>query len=67
MTLQTAAVRLRDNQVVGKWLRTIRGLFFGACFRKRAKLKAIREAAGYSYPTADIAQMLEEIERGYQE
>jgi len=30
------------------------------------KLKAIRRAAGLSFPTADIDQMLAEIERGYQ-
>jgi len=29
------------------------------------KLDAIRTAAGHEFPTADIAQMLEEIERGY--
>lgn len=31
------------------------------------KLVAIREAAEYSFPTADIGQMLAEVERGYQE
>jgi hypothetical protein len=30
------------------------------------KLKAIREAAKHSFPTADIRQMLDEIERGSQ-
>ncbi len=30
------------------------------------KLKAIRKAAEYSFPTADIQDMLAEIERGYQ-
>ena len=30
------------------------------------KLKAIRKAAEYSFPTADIQQMLAEIERGRQ-
>lgn len=29
-----------------------------------AKLRAIREAAAYSFPTADIGQILAEIERG---
>jgi hypothetical protein len=29
-------------------------------------LKAIRKAAEYSFPTADIQDMLAEIERGYQ-
>jgi hypothetical protein len=31
----------------------------------RAKLEAIRDAYGYSFPTADIDQMLAEIEGGY--
>ena len=31
-----------------------------------ANLKAIRKAAEYSFPTADIQQMLAEIERGCQ-
>jgi predicted nucleic acid-binding protein len=31
----------------------------------RCELAAVREAAGHDYPTADIAQMLAEIERGY--
>ena len=30
------------------------------------KLRAIRKAAEYSFPAADIEQMLAEIERGYQ-
>jgi hypothetical protein len=30
------------------------------------KLKAVRRGAEYSFPTADIKQMLDEIERGYQ-
>jgi len=29
------------------------------------KLRAVRKAAKYSFPTADIQQMLQEIERGY--
>jgi len=31
------------------------------------KLAVIRRAAGHSFPTADIEQMLAEIERGYAE
>ena len=31
------------------------------------KIAAIRTANGYAYPTADIDQMLGEIERGYGE
>jgi len=29
------------------------------------ELKAVRRAAEYSFPTADIDEMLSEIERGY--
>lgn len=29
------------------------------------KVDAVRDAARLAYPTADVAQMLEEIERGY--
>jgi len=31
-----------------------------------AKLKAVRWGAEFAFPTADIEQMLNEIERGYQ-
>jgi hypothetical protein len=31
----------------------------------RAKLEAVDRAVQYSFPTADIAEMLREIERGY--
>jgi hypothetical protein len=57
----------RERLTVGEWVRrTLREE------RKRkslkdpeAKLKAIRRAAEYSFPTADIDQMLREIEQGY--
>jgi hypothetical protein len=35
-------------------------------YDSRQKLQAIRRAAEYSFPTADIEQMLHEIEQGYQ-
>ena len=31
----------------------------------RLKLEAVRKASSYSFPTANIEQMLAEIERGY--
>ncbi len=31
----------------------------------RTKLESISSAVGYSYPTGDIAEVLDEIERGY--
>ena len=33
---------------------------------RERKLKGTRRAAEYSFPTADLDQMLSEIERGYQ-
>ena len=58
----------RENLTVGEWVRrTLRD----ARARRTAidpetKLKAVRRGANYSFPTADIEQMLGEIERGYQ-
>jgi len=54
---------------VGEWVRrTLRE----ARMRKPAtdaetKLKAVRRAAEFAFPTSDIEQMLDEIERGYQD
>jgi hypothetical protein len=56
-----------ERLTVGEWVRrTLREA------RKRkpstdseTKLKAVRRAAQYAFPTADIDDMLEEIERGY--
>ncbi len=59
----------REQITVGEWVRRVlrearsRQPIHDAPF----KLKAIRKAAEYSFPTADIDQMLEEIERGYQQ
>ena len=59
----------REHLTVGEWVRrTLRE----ARMRKpvndpETKLKAVRRAVKHSFPTADIGQMLEEIERGYRE
>lgn len=52
---------------VGEW---VRRALREARMRKpitdtETKLKAVRKAAGFVFPTADIQQMLNEIERGY--
>ena len=57
----------RERLTVGEW---VRGTLHEARSRQpvhdpQVKLKAVRRAAGYSFPTAGIEQMLEEIERGY--
>jgi hypothetical protein len=59
----------REQVTVGEWvrraLRDVRSR--QPVHDAEFKLKAIRKAAEYSFPTADIDQMLEEIERGYQQ
>jgi hypothetical protein len=58
----------RERLTVGEWVR--RQLRAARMSRSAAdpgtKLQAIRQAAAHSFPTADLAQMLAEIERGYQ-
>jgi hypothetical protein len=57
----------RERVTVGEWVR--RQLRAARMSRSTAdpgtKLQAIRKAAANSFPTADITQMLDEIERGY--
>jgi hypothetical protein len=59
----------RDHLPVGEWVR--RALREARARQPvhdpQAKLKAVRQAVGYSFPTADIDQMLREIEQGYQQ
>jgi len=58
----------RERLTVGEWVRRV---LREAREQKPAndpetKLKAVRRAVEFSFPTADIEQMLSEIERGYQ-
>ena len=57
----------RERLTVGEWVRRVlREARAGRpAIEPEAKLKAVRGAAKYSFPTADIEQMLNEIERGY--
>jgi hypothetical protein len=57
----------RERVTVGEWVRRV---LREARTRQpvndpEAKLKAVRKAARYSFPTADIGEMLSEIEQGY--
>ena len=58
-----------ERLTVGEWVRrTLRE----ARMRKpgvdsESKLKAVRRAAQFAFPTADIEDMLGEIERGYRD
>jgi hypothetical protein len=58
----------RHELTVGEWvrqvLRTARRQ--EPAVEASRKLKAIREAAQYCFPTADIRDMIAEIERGYE-
>ena len=58
----------RERLTVGEWVR--RALREARAARPavepETKLKAVRRAAEYSFPTADVKQMLSEIERGYE-
>ncbi len=57
----------RERLTVGEWVRrTLREARAArSLIEPETKLKAIRLASSYSFPTADIQQMLSEIERGY--
>lgn len=66
-TLEIQRLARDQRMTVGEWVRrTLRE----ARMRKPAtdaetKLKAVRGAASFAFPTADIDTMLDEIERGY--
>jgi len=57
----------RERLTVGEWVRRVlREARKGRpAIEPETKLKAVRRAAAYSFPTAEIGQMLDEIERGY--
>jgi hypothetical protein len=58
----------RERLTVGEWVRrTLREARTRQSVNDpEAKLRAVRRGAQHSFPTADIDQMLSEIERGYQ-
>ena len=58
----------RERLTVGDWvLRALRESRLSRRLRKpETKLKAVRRAAKYSFPTADVAQMLSEIDRRFE-
>jgi hypothetical protein len=57
----------RDRLTVGEWVR--RALRDARASRpvhdSESKLKAVRRGAQYTFPAADVEQMLSEIEQGY--
>jgi len=58
----------RERLTVGEWVRrALREARAGRpAVEPETKLKAVRRAAKYSFPTADVQEMLMEIERGYE-
>ncbi len=58
----------RERLTVGEWVRkTLREARSRQPVQEpHLKLKAVRKAAEYSFPTANLEQMLAEIESGYQ-
>jgi hypothetical protein len=56
-----------ERITVGEWVRrTLREARMSKpATDSETKLKAIRKAAKFAFPTADIEQMIDEIERGY--
>ena len=58
----------RERLTVGEWVRrALREARAGRpTVEPETKLKAVRQGAKYSFPTADLDQMLSEIERGYE-
>jgi hypothetical protein len=58
----------RERLTIGEWVRrTLREARAQKPLNDaETKLKAVRRGAEHSFPTADIEQMLNEIEHGYQ-
>ena len=58
----------RERVTVGEWVRRVlrEAREQRPLHDPESKLKAIRRGAEFSFPTADIDEMLREIERGYQ-
>jgi hypothetical protein len=58
----------RERITVGEWVRRVlrEASRQKPLHEPESKLKAIRWGAEFSFPTADIDEMLGEIERGYQ-
>lgn len=58
----------RERLTVGEWVRRVlrEARANRPAIEPETKLKAVRRAVEYSFPTGDVEQMLGEIERGYE-
>jgi len=59
----------REHLALGEWVRRVlrEARMQRPGQAPQEKLKAVRKAVEYAFPTADVNQMLTEIERGYHE
>ena len=57
----------RERLTVGEWVRRVllEARSSRPVIEPETKLRAVRQSANFAFPTADIEQMLSEIERGY--
>ena len=57
----------QERVTVGEWVRRVlrEARSHRSSVAPQSKLKAVRQAVEYSFPTADVDQMLADIERGY--
>jgi hypothetical protein len=57
----------REKVPLGEWVRRVlrQERLRQPVHEPQAKLKAVRRAVEHSFPSGDIGQMLNEIERGY--
>lgn len=57
----------RESLTVGEWVRRVlqEARAGRPEIEPETKLRAVRQAANYAFPTAEMDQMLSEIERGY--
>jgi len=67
--LEIRRLAKRERLTVGEWVRRAlrEARTSQPAIEPEVKLKAVRRAVAYSFPTADLGQMLEEIERGYRQ
>lgn len=58
----------RESLTVGEWVRRAlrEARMSRPAIAPERKLKSVRNAVKYAFPTAGIEQMLREIERGYE-
>ena len=58
----------RERLTVGEWVRRVltEARASRPVIESEVKLKSVRHAVKYSFPTGDVEQMLSEIEQGYE-